>query len=356
MKIITILGTRPELIRLSCVIPLLDKFFNHKIVYTNQNYDPNLKDIFFSNLDIRNPDYFLDTKSDSSIEQISKILIGVEKILKLEKPDKILVLGDTNSALSAFVAKRLCIPVYHMEAGNRCYDNNVPEEVNRKVIDHCSTIHMPYTERSRYNLIKEGIDNRFIYVTGNPIKEIINTFTNRTINNPYHHLKPYFLVTLHRAENVDVLNKLHIFLQSLKMIGETYKQNIIFSIHPRTENLINKYYSEYLHIPYIHFIKPVNFELFILLQKESSCVFTDSGTVQEECNIMHIPNVTFRDTTERPETLEAGSNILCKCEINSILKSVQIVLDPNISTNYSDILEYEKTNVSETVLKILTSV
>lgn len=356
MKIVTIIGTRPEIIRLSCVIPLLDKFCNHTLVYTDQNYDKNLKDIFFENLNIRQPDYFLNTKSDSSMEQIGKILEGSERVLIKEKPDKLLILGDTNSALSAFVAKRLGIPVYHMEAGNRCYDDKVPEEVNRKVIDHCSSIHMPYTERSRNNLIKEGIDNRFIYVTGNPIKEVISKFDTSSCINPYSNLKPYFLVTLHRAENVDNIKKMATFIESLKIIGKKYCHNIIFSTHPRTESIINKHFYDCLSIPYLHFIKPVNFEQFLVLEKEASCIFTDSGTVQEECHIMRIPNVTFRDNTERQETLESGSNILAKCSVDSILKSVEIALDKNITTNYSSILDYEKLNVSETVLKIMISI
>lgn len=356
MKTITILGTRPELIRLSCIIPLLDQFFNNILVYTNQNYDINLKDIFFSNLKIRKPDYCLDTESSSTMDQIGKIFFGVEKILLKENPDKLLVLGDTNSALSAFVAKRLGIPVYHMEAGNRCYDIAVPEEVNRKVIDHCSTIHMPYTERSRDNLLKEGIDSRYIYTIGNPIREVMEKFKDSKKLNPYNELKPYFLVTLHRAENVDCIEKLGIFLLALKTIAQIYKQNIIFSIHPRTEKLVHKYYSNYLDEKYLHFIKPVDFETFLVLQKESDCVFTDSGTIQEECSILRIPNITLRDSTERPETIESGSNILSKCNLDSIIKSVEIVLDKNISTNYSDIIEYNKTNVSETVVKIIASV
>lgn len=355
MKIATIIGTRPEIIRLSCVIPLLDKFCNHILVHTDQNYDKNLKDIFFENLKIRQPDHFLNTKSDSAMEQIGKILQYSENILRKEKPDKLLILGDTNSALSAFVAKRLGIQVYHMEAGNRCYNDGVPEEVNRKVIDHCSNIHMPYTERSRNNLLKEGIDNRFIYVIGNPIKEVISKFQSINCDNPYSHLKPYFLITLHRAENVDDIKKMHIFLESLKIVGQKYSTNIIFNTHPRTENIINKYFTNYLNISYLHFIKPINFEKFLILEKEAVCIFTDSGTVQEECHIMKIPSVTFRDNTERQETLESGSNILTQCNINAILKSIEIILDKNMTTNFSSILEYEKLNVSETVLKIIMS-
>lgn len=349
MKVITILGTRPEIIRLSCVIPLLDKFTNHILLYTNQNYDRNLKDIFFKNLNIRNPNYCLNTKSNSSMEQIGKILHGCEYVLAKEKPDKVLVLGDTNSALSSFVAKRLGIPVYHMEAGNRCYDDKVPEEVNRKVIDHCSTIHMPYTERSRDNLIKEGIDSRFIYVIGNPIKEAMQKIDlNQEIKGVK---KPYFLVTLHRHENVSNIERMQIFLKALKKIKNKYKHDIIFSTHPRTRKIIDKQFREYK--KHINFITPVNFEEFLILEKGAKCVFTDSGTIQEECYILRIPNVTFRDTTERPETLECGSNMLTTYDVEAILKRVEIALKS--STNYSSILEYEKSNVSETVLKIIMS-
>jgi UDP-N-acetylglucosamine 2-epimerase (non-hydrolysing) len=359
MKILTVLGTRPEIIRLSIIMPLLDKYCDHVIVYTNQNYDKNLKDIFFQQLQLRAPDYVLDCATATSpMEQISKIFCGCESILKKEKPDRALILGDTNSGLCAFVAKRMGIPVYHMEAGNRCFDNRVPEEVNRRVIDHSSTILMPYTERSRDNLLAEGIESRRIYVTGNPIKEVIENYIPidsecSTILNLYGvKSKEYFLVTLHREENVDDPSRLQTFLNSLNEVQKRYNYPMLFSVHPRTKKRLEA--LDLLENSSIMFMDPLPFLYFVKLELSAFCILSDSGTVQEEACIYKIPCVTLRDTTERPETLECGSNIITGCDMDKIVNAVNIVTSP-FRKSWSAPEEYLKDNVSETVLKILLS-
>lgn len=354
MKVITILGTRPEIIRLSIIISLLDKYLDHKVVHTGQNYDTTLKDIFYDQLKIRRPDYCFDSKSSTFTEQISKIFINCEKILREEKPNKILILGDTNSALSSFVARRLQIPVYHMEAGNRCYDYKVPEEINRKIIDHCSTIHLPYTNSSKENLIKEGIDKKYIYVIGNPIYEVLKKYIDLSESEiflkKYNLVKDnYFLVTLHREENVDNPNRLYTFINTLKSLYEIYNIPIIFPAHPRTINNLKKF-----NIPiskHITLLEPLSFLDFVHLELNAICVLTDSGTVQEETCIYKRPCVTLRDTTERPETVEIGSNIITGCNENNIIKSVNIAIENKNIWNIPE--EYLRENVSQTVLNIL---
>jgi len=354
MKIMTILGTRPEIIRLSRVIAGLDNFSDHLLVHTGQNYDPNLNDVFFQQLGVRNPDIFLEAKGSFG-EQIATILSRCEKIMVKEKPDKILILGDTNSALSALVAKRLGIPVYHMEAGNRCYDDRVPEEVNRRVIDHSSDILMPYTENSRQNLIKEGIEGKRIFVTGNPIFEVIQYYQPQIKQSTIldqlliTHGK-YFLVTLHRAENVDIDIRLKQFAQAFDSIQRKNKLPVIISTHPRTRDKLNSFGINNKN-PKIRFMDPFGFFDFITLEQNASCVLTDSGTVQEECAILKIPVVTLRDVTERPETLECGSNILTGADPDHITKCVDFAISSLPTWNPPQ--EYLYPNVSQTILKIL---
>lgn len=362
MKIMTVLGTRPEIIRLSIIMPLLDQYSDHVMVYTGQNYDKNLKDIFFQQLKLRDPDYLQDcSRATTSMEQISRILCDCESIFKKEKPDRILILGDTNSGLSAFVAKRMGIPVYHMEAGNRCFDDRVPEEVNRRVIDHSSTVLMPYTERSRDNLIAEGIELKRIYVTGNPIREVIerilgvNTsfdFENATTLKKYGvESRKYFLVTLHREENVDNQNRLYNFISSLNDIQKKYDYPMLFSVHPRTRKRLESLGC--LDNSNIKFLDPMPFRDFIGLELSAFCILSDSGTVQEEACIYKIPCVTLRDTTERPETMECGSNIITGCNSDKIIRAVEVVT--NLTKGWEVPKEYLNKNVSETILKILLS-
>ncbi len=353
MKIMTILGTRPEIIRLSRVIEKLDGLCEHVLVHTGQNYDPNLNEIFFQQMGVRTPNVFLNAKGSFG-QQIATILARSEEIMLAEKPDKFLVLGDTNSALAAFIAKRLGIPVYHMEAGNRCYDDRVPEEVNRRVIDHSSDVLLPYTERSRKNLLREGIPGNRIYVTGNPILEVIQYHAEKIARSDIHeqlNISPrnYFLVTLHRAENVDIEERLHSFSTAFQQIEKKYQMPVIISTHPRTRNRMEQY-GVNSENPNVRFLDPFGFFDFIALEKSAFCVLSDSGTVQEECAIFKIPNVTLRDVTERPETLECGSNILSGAKPESIMLSVELVTSRD--ANWNPPAEYLATNVSDVILKI----
>lgn len=358
MKIMTVLGTRPEIIRLSLIIKKLDKYCEHVLVHTGQNYDDSLNKIFFDDLQLRQPDYYLGIKGDTFGEQIGKILIESEKIIRKIKPDKILILGDTNSGLVSIIAKRMGIPVYHMEAGNRCFDDRVPEEVNRRIIDHSSSILLPYTHNSKENLLREGIAINRIYVIGNPINEVINAYGEKIEESNIHErfkIKPkkYFLVTMHREENVDIKERLSNILTALGKIEKQYKMPVICSLHPRTKNRMAGF-GLTLDNKNIHFLTPLGFFDFIALEQEAFCVVTDSGTVQEECCIFKVPNVTIRDVTERPETLEAGSNIITGIDPEKILNCVEIVLSETMDWKIPK--EYQVNNVSSTVVKIITGV
>jgi UDP-N-acetylglucosamine 2-epimerase (non-hydrolysing) len=354
MKILTILGTRPEIIRLCRIIAKLDEACDNILVHTGQNYDYELNEVFFNQLGVRQPDHFLGARGSFG-EQISVILRGLEKILLDQKPDKFLVLGDTNSSLGAIMAKRMGIPVYHMEAGNRCHDDRVPEEVNRRIIDHSSDVLLPYTERSRANLLREGIPGERIYVTGNPIYEVIQYYKgkiDRAAVLDQLKLKPqsYFLVTLHRAENVDVETRLRSLTTALDRIQEEYGIPVIVSTHPHTRASMQSFGVE-IENEQVRFLPPFSFFDFIALEKNARCVLSDSGTVQEECAIFRIPNVTIRDVTERPETLECGSNILSGAEAESVVHCVRTVLGCEAAASAPP--EYLAKNVSDTVLKIL---
>jgi UDP-N-acetylglucosamine 2-epimerase (non-hydrolysing) len=354
MKVMTVLGTRPEIIRLSIVIEKLDALCAQVLVHTGQNYDSSLNEIFFEQLNVRQPDYYLGAQGSLG-EQLAVILPQIEQLLNKEKPDKFLILGDTNSALSAIVAKRMSLPVYHMEAGNRCYDDRVPEEVNRRIIDHCSDVLMPYTERSRQNLIREGIQGERIYVTGNPILEVLTRHEDRiqasTILEQLK-LKPkeYFLVTMHRAENVDIPGRLKNLLQAFDQVYRVYNYPVIVSTHPHTRERM-KSFEEARDNTNIRFLPPFGLFDFIKLEKNAFCVLSDSGTVQEECAIFKIPNVTIRDVTERPETLECGSNILSGGSPQSVLECVKTVT--SATPDWDPPREYLASNVSSTVIKIL---
>lgn len=356
MKILTILGTRPEIIRLPRIIGLLDKYSQHTLVHTGQNYDKNLNDIFFAELRLRKPDFVIDSKSETAMGQIGKILVGSEKIMAKLKPDRLLILGDTNSALTAIVAKRLGIKVFHMEAGNRCFDDRVPEEVNRRIIDHSSDILMPYTERSRANLIREGIAHEKIFVTGNPIGEVLNYFDseiegNEILSKLKLTARKYFLITLHREENVDNLERLAKFAKAFDQLARRYKMPIFWSVHPRTKKRLAGLKLKLN--PLIYLSNPVGLFEFVKLEKNAYCVLSDSGTVQEECCLFQVPSVTLRDVTERPETIEAGSNLLVGDEPQEILNGVKMVVRNQVTWQVPR--EYLVKNVSLTVAKIVLS-
>ncbi len=356
MKVMTILGTRPEIIRLSLIIKKLDKYGDHVLVHTGQNFEDSLNSVFFTDLKLREPDYYLGVKGDSFAEQIGKILMEVEKVILKEKPDRILILGDTNSGLSSVVARRMGLPVFHMEAGNRCFDDRVPEEVNRRVIDHSSTVLMPYTYRSKENLLNEGIANERIHVIGNPIYEVIEHYAaeiekSKILDKLGVKPRQYFLVTAHRAENVDQKDRLKDLLAGLDGINRKYQQPVICSVHPRTKSKMEQFGLNVSNKD-VRLLEPFGFFDFVSLEKQARCVITDSGTVQEECCIYKVPNITIRDVTERPETLECGSNMLTGVSPDLILKSLEVVL--NEECTWEPPAEYLEKNVSSKVIKIIT--
>jgi UDP-N-acetylglucosamine 2-epimerase (non-hydrolysing) len=355
MKVLTIFGTRPEIIRLSLVMRVLDQHCEHTMVHTGQNFDTSLSDIFFRDLGVRDPDIHLGIRSESFGDQIGQILSKFEAVLKEVQPDRVLILGDTNSALSAIVAARKGIPVFHMEAGNRCYDDRVPEEVNRRIIDHSSAVLLPYTERSKENLVREGIERERIYVTGNPIKEVLDSFGQEIESSnaladlgvtPF----GYFLVTIHRAENVDVESRLRSIFEALDQVSARYEKDVLVSVHPRTRSKLDDFGAA-PRSERVRMLEPMGFFDFVKLEKNAQGVLTDSGTVQEECCIFRVPNVTIRDVTERPETLEAGSNIISGAEPANILASLELALSQ--PSEWNPPREYLVPNVSQTVSKIM---
>ncbi|MBK9216024.1 MAG: UDP-N-acetylglucosamine 2-epimerase (non-hydrolyzing) [Chloracidobacterium sp.] len=355
MKIMTIFGTRPEIIRLSLVMRVLDQHAEHITVHTGQNYDESLSDVFIRELDIRTPDVHLGIKSKTFGEQIGQILSKIDEVLDQHKPDRVLLLGDTNSALTAIAAARRQIAVFHMEAGNRCFDDRVPEEINRRIIDHSSTVLMPYTERSKENLVREGVDRDRIFVTGNPIKEVLDTFGDNIENSDVLKglsVKPfeYFLVTLHRSENVDLPERLARIFAGLSEVSKKFGKQVLVSVHPRTAERLEQ--GGLRPDPKeIRLLKALGFFDFVKLEKNSLAVLTDSGTVQEECAIFGIPNITLRDVTERPETQECGSNILSGADADSIVRAVELAIAQPAA--WTPPREYMAANVSQTVSKIV---
>ncbi len=355
MKVMTVLGTRPEIIRLSGVIRLLDQHAEHVLVHTGQNYDERLSGIFFDDLGVRRPDERMEVRADGFGAQIGRILEGSEKLFLKYRPDRLLVLGDTNSGMSAVVARRLGIPVYHMEAGNRCHDDRVPEEVNRRVIDHSSTVLMPYTQRSRENLLREGIPGERIFVTGNPIKEVIDAHAERiSASRALERLGlrkgQYILVTMHRAENVDVEERLRALVDAMALLHKEFRFPVICSFHPRTRSKVESF-GVNIRRAGLRFVEPFGFFDFIRLEKSAFCLLSDSGTVQEEACIFGVPNVTIRDVTERPETVECGSNILSGADPEAVLRFVRLVAGRK--GKWQPPPEYLADGVADTVCRIV---
>jgi UDP-N-acetylglucosamine 2-epimerase (non-hydrolysing) len=351
----TILGTRPEIIRLSRIVPLLDELCDHVLVHTGQNYDRSLSDVFFEQLGVRDPDHFLEVRSQSFGEQLGRIMAASEEVLLAERPDRLLLLGDTNSALSALVAKRLGIDVYHLEAGNRCYDDRVPEEVNRRVIDHSSDVLMPYTERSRANLLREGIAGERVFVVGNPIYEVLTAHEARIVASSVLSslgLEPggYFLVTMHREENVDVESRLRSLVAAIERVRREHDRPVVVSVHPRTRARMEQF-GVASTVDGVVFAEPFPLFDFVALERNAYCVLSDSGTVQEECCIYRVANVTIRDVTERPETVEAGSNILSGADPDDIARCVRTALGAR--TLWTVPPEYTVESVSGTVAKVV---
>lgn len=344
MKIMTIAGTRPELIRLSRIIKQLDFCFgkDHILVWTGQNYDPNLSDIFFKELEIRHPDYYFKGSPMSVSQQMYSIFSLVERAIDERKPDKALILGDTNSALSAILCEKKGVPVYHMEAGNRCFDKKVPEEMNRRVIDGASSFNLPYVPNSAQNLYNENTPSTVI-VTGNPIKEVINYYGY--LRDDFDCLQDYAVMTIHRAENVDVKERLQEIFLGVKDLN----MPIVYPVHPRTKQKIEQFQ---IVIPEnVAMVEPMGFFDFLNLEENANIALTDSGTVQEECCLFHVPTVTIRDTTERPETVWCGSNIVTGINKEKIAEGIEKML--SISTDWELPEGYDVDSVSSTVIDIL---
>jgi UDP-N-acetylglucosamine 2-epimerase (non-hydrolysing) len=357
MKVLTMFGTRPEIIRLSRVIPLLDKHAEHTIVHTGQNYDARLSDIFFDELGVRQPDVHMGVRADGFAAQAAQILERSAALFTEHRPDRLLILGDTNSGLSAIVAARMGIPVYHMEAGNRCYDDRVPEEINRRIIDHSSTVLMPYTERSKDNLVREGIARQRIFVTGNPIFEVLEHYRPAAAASRVHEtvgVEPgmFLLDTQQRAENVDDPARLSQFLDGLSQVAEAWQLPIVVSVHPRTADKLRRH-GLAAGSSRVKLVEPFGFFDFIALEQTARCILSDSGTVQEEAAIFNVPSVTIRDVTERAETIEAGANILSGSAPADLLRAVNVVLDH--APGWHAPPEYRAPEVSTTIAKIVLS-
>ena len=355
MRVMTILGTRPEIIRLSRVIALLDRTCDHTLVHTGQNFDPRLSDQFFKELDVREPDEYLGLNSSKFGTQLGQLMSKAENLFLKYRPQKLLVLGDTNSGLVSIVAKRLGVQVYHMEAGNRCHDDRVPEEVNRRIIDHTSSILIPYTHRSKENLLDEGIPLDKIYVSGNPIYEVLRYFASQIESSAILDVlglteSEYFLVTAHRAENVDHEDRLRELINSLVNLRRVFGKRVICSVHPRTRARIDDLAGT-IATDELELIEPFGFFDFVKLEKSAFCLISDSGTVQEEACILGKPNVTIREVTERPETIEVGSNILAGVKSSDIEQAVRLVT--NESGSWVPPAEYMVPDVSHTVSRII---
>jgi UDP-N-acetylglucosamine 2-epimerase (non-hydrolysing) len=360
MKIMTVMGTRPEIIRLSAVIKACDKYFEHILVHTGQNWDYNLNEIFFKELELRKPDYYLDAVGENLGETIGSIIAKSFKLFREVKPDALLILGDTNSALSAISAKRLKIPVFHMEAGNRCFDQNVPEEINRKIVDHISDINLPYTEYSRRYLLSEGVRKEHIFVTGSPMLEVLNNCSDSIKDsNVLTELKlerdKYILVSAHREENIDIEENFMNLVNSLNSVAKEFKLPIIYSTHPRSWKKIEE--RKIVFNPLIRKLKPFGFIDYNKLQQNAFCVLSDSGTLSEESVILNFPAVLIRTSTERPEVLDKGSIIIGGIKIDEVIQSVYTAVEMFKAMDNTNILpaDYQDTNISMKVVKIIQS-
>lgn len=360
MKVMTVLGTRPEIIRLARVMAVLDKTVDHVIVHTGQNYDYELNDVFFEELEVRKPDYFLGVDTSSLGKTLGEILIKTEEVLMKEKPDAMIVLGDTNSATATIMAKRMKVPTYHMEAGNRSFDANVPEEINRKLVDHVADFNLVYTEHARRHLISEGLSHRFIYLTGSPMREVLDHFseeieTSSILSDLGVEKGQYFIVSVHREENVDDPNSLKKVVDCLVAIRDRYGFPVVVSTHPRTRKRLDSL-GLVDGLEGIQFLKPFGFFAYNNLQKNAYCAISDSGTISEESAILDFPAVTLRQSIERPEALDAGSIGLTGLDPDVLLVAI------NAAVNRNEIWaglprevpeEYLVRNTSERVLRLV---
>ena len=358
LKVLTIVGTRPEIIRLSSTMKLLDRYVDHKIAHTGQNYDYELNEIFFEDLGLRKPDHFMNVDTSSLGAAIGDIFRKSEEILRLEQSDALLVLGDTNSCLSAYMAKRMHIPIFHMEAGNRSFDFNVPEEINRRIIDHIADFNLVYTEHARRHLLHEGLSHRRIYLTGSPMYEVLQENMEKiksssVLSELGLKEKEYFMISTHREENVDNPQHLKMILDVLNGLAEAYDLPVVVSTHPRTRKRLDQLTGQNAD-ERIQFLKPFGFTDYVHLQMKAKCTISDSGTISEESAILSFPAISLRQSMERPEAQDAGTIILSGFDRQIVLDSVKLMIDEHDQGPYKSIpFEYKIPNTSWRVLKLI---
>lgn len=360
LKVMTVVGTRPEIIRLAAVIKRLDNTpsIEHVLVHTGQNYDYSLNQVFFDDLGLRAPDHYMGVNTSSLGNVLGGVLVGTEKVLLEEKPDAMLVLGDTNSCVATVMGKRMRIPTYHMEAGNRCFDENVPEETNRRLVDHVADFNLPYTEHARRNLLNEGLHPRRILVTGSPMREVLEEFRAQiegsdALDRLGLTAGEYFLVSAHREENVDLPERLEKLLECLVSVRDQFGKRVVVSTHPRTRKRLEALDSD-LDLSNIDFLEPFGFHDYNKLQLEAACVLSDSGTISEESSILGFPALTLRDSIERPEALDSGSIIMTGLEKHDVVRGVGIAMsDGPVSSSHPT--GYEVNDTSNRVVRFIAS-
>lgn len=360
LKLMTVIGTRPEIIRLSRIIPKLDKYFTHYLVHTGQNFDYELNQLFFEQLELRKPDEFLNSAGKTSSETIGNVIVNIDFMIKKYEPDAMLILGDTNSSMSAIPAKTNNVPIFHMEAGNRCFDERVPEEILRRIVDHTADINLPYSDIARNYLINEGIPPDRVIKTGSPLKEVLSYYAeNIKKSNILNVLKlvknKYFLISLHRQENVDYERRIKKFLNILDMLSESYKLPIIVSTHPRTKKSLQD--KEFKLNKLVRFLKPFGFLDYVKLQCNAFCVLSDSGSITEEASILNFPALNLREMHERPEGSEECPVIMVGLNQNRIMSSLEIIKDreKKEQNNVSIVEDYDVDNVSMKIVRIIES-
>lgn len=359
LKLMTVIGTRPEIIRLSAVMKCADKYFDHIIVHTGQNYDYTLNQVFFEDLELRAPDYYLDSVGSDLGETMGNIIAKSYQVMVKEKPDAVLLLGDTNSALSAISAKRLKIPIFHMEAGNRCWDWNVSEMINRKIVDHISDINLPYTEHSRRYLISEGIDGKTVFVTGSPMREVLEEYKDKidasdVLSRLGLEEGKFFLVSAHREENIDNEENFMSLMTAINNIAEKYQMPVIYSTHPRSMKFIEK--RNFKFHPLVQNLKPFGFMDYNKLQKTSYCVLSDSGTLSEESAMLGFSGVLLRTSTERPEVLDKGSVVIGGIKTQDVERAIELSASMRENNEpYVMAEDYADMNVSVKVVKLVQS-
>lgn len=359
LKVMTIVGTRPEIIKVSRIAALLDKYFNHVLVHTGQNYDYELNEVFFKDLGVKKPDYFLEAAKDTAAQTIASVIAKSDELMQKVKPDAVLLYGDTNSCLSVISAKRLQIPIFHMEAGNRCFDQRVPEEINRKIVDHLSDINMVHCEHARRYLINEGLRPEQIIKTGSPMKEVLNFYSKQIescdiLERLKLKSKEYFIVSAHREENVDYQDNFNNLLNSLNLVAEKFNKRVIVSTHPRTRKKLESLGPKEFNSN-VEFLKPMGFFDYNKMQKEALCVISDSGTITEESSILKFPAIMIRQAHERPEGMDVGAVIMSGLNSERVIDSINMAVSQFETLKPRDIEDYSSSQVSDQVVKIIQS-